>query len=540
MPMNKDLVEFISNDTPKFNPDLANGLIVKHMQVAEDYLDSVCRAVLKDLENIGFYYLGFDRVSPAEEYAEITKGKNNGPRQYNLARTDTYMVKMKFKYLDQTYEKLISLPYVNQAGMIHVFGTNYAITPVLADRVISITPPKIFVRLMSVRLNFEKENYHFLMDGIRQIYPVVKSEVYKAKQNNKSTRKFIPVTPMVFYLFAKYGLTETFKRFMDTDVIYGVYGDDITEEKYPEKDYVICRSVGIKPKGLRVKDYIPCVLAFVIPREKFTQTMKCIMAGLFFILDQFTEEFDVKAIDDTTTWKISLGMVLFNQDVNPGKLIMDIDDHLSSVDQYIDEIMKIKFKRIGMNIEDMYQLFYIIIDKFEDWINSFMNKESELYGKELSILYYVLSDLTKQMVTFSYHVKKKNKFNNIKESDVRDAVRNKLRTDAVNNIRTGHGEINVVNYSGDNMIFGMTQQLIPQEKTSKNRRTEQNINLDDATKRLHTSMAEMRTYNSMAKAAPDGSTKINLHLAVDENGVTHRNPELQPMLEKVQKMIDRS
>ena len=239
MSMNKDLVEFISNDTPKFNPDLANGLIVKHMQVVEDYLDSVCRAVLKDLENIGFYYLGFDRVSPAEEYAEITKGKNNGPRQYNLARTDTYMVKMKFKYLDQTYEKLISLPYVNQAGMIHVFGTNYAITPVLADRVISITPPKIFVRLMSVRLNFEKENYHFLMDGIRQIYPVVKSEVYKAKQNNKSTRKFIPVTPMVFYLFAKYGLTETFKRFMDTDVIYGVYGDDITEEKYPEKDYVI-------------------------------------------------------------------------------------------------------------------------------------------------------------------------------------------------------------------------------------------------------------------------------------------------------------
>lgn len=541
MNMNKDLLAFIQADTPPLNPDLCNGLIVKHMNKAEQYLDEVFRAVLKDLEtSAGIYYLGFERVSPIEEYAEITKGKNNGPRQFNLARTDTYMVRVKFRYQDKIFDKLISLPFVNQAGTIHVFGTNYSITPVLADRIISITPPKIFVRLMSVRLNFEKENYHFLLDGNRNTFSVVKSEVYKTRQVPKSQRKYSTVTPMVFYLLCKYGITGMFKRFMDTDVHVGVYDKEINYHRFPESEYAICRSIGQKPNALKVKDYVPCEVAIAIPRNKITQTTKSLLAGIYFVLDQFTEEFATESLDDPEIWKICLGKVLFPQGTNTGRLTTDINDHLSSVDQYIDGVMKIKFKHIGMPIEDMYQLFFIIIDKFDEWTNNFMNKESELYGKELSILYYVLNDLTMQMVKFCYQIKKKNKFNSIKESDVRDAVRNKIRTDAINNIRTGHGEINVVNYSGDNMVFGITQLLVQQEKTSKNRRTEQNINLDDTTKRLHTSMAEVRTYNSMAKAAPDGSTKLNLHLHVDDDGMTHRNIELQAMLEKVQDMISRS
>ena len=538
--MNKHLIEFIKKDTPPLNPILAEGLAVEHMRHSEEYLDSICRVVLKDLEKTAdIHYLGFERVPPTEEFIELTKGKNNGPRQFNMARTDTYMIKMKFRHRDTLYEKYISMPFVSQAGMMHIYGTNYAVTPVLADKIISVTPPKIFVRLMSVRLNFEKENYHYIANGIRQTYPVVISEVYKNRDKKNKNKKFVPETPMVFYLLCRYGMTGMFKHYLDTDVVYGTYGEDITEDKYPEDRYVICRSLGQKHRKLLVRDYAPCDVAIVIPEEKFTPTMKNIISGCFYILDQFVGEISVDSFDDTDMWIVCLGKVLFNPSVNPGKLLMDINDHLSSVDQYINEIMKVKFKRIHLNIEDMYQLFFVIIDKFEEWHHAYMNKESDLYNKELSVLYYILSDLTKQIVNFCYQIKKKNKNGDIKDNDVKDAFRSKLKTDAYSNITVEHGEVNVVNYSGDNMIFGVTQQLVAQDRTSKKRSRKESVDLGDPTKRLNVSMAEVRTYSGMAKAAPDGSTRLNLHLNVDEEGAVIRNKDLQPMLDDIQKTITR-
>lgn len=554
--MNQDLIDFIQSDTPKLNPLLAESLSYHHMKSTEEYLDSVFRAVLKDLEDsAGFYYLGFERVTPLEEFVETTKGKNNGPRQYNMARTDTYMIKLKFRHQDVEYEKFLSIPFSTIGGLMHVHGTLYSVTPVLADKVISVTPPKIFVRLLSVRLNFEKENYQFIADGIRQTYPVVKSEVYKTK--DKKGKKFVPDTPMVFYLLCQCGVTEMFKRYLDCDVKYGIYTDEknpifldtgelipeeyiINETKYPASDYVICRSSGQKHRKLKVREYVSCDVAVVIPRSKYTETMKCVMAGLYFVLDQFYDEISLDSYDDVNTWRVCLGKVLFNHNVNPGKLLTDVNDHLSSVDQYIDEIMKVKFKRINLHIEDMYQLFFLLIDKFEDWQNQYINKESDLYNKELSVLYYILGDLTRQMVNFNYQIKKKNKGQPIKERDVKDAIRSKIKTDAFQNVKNDHGEVAVVNYSGDNMAFGVTHMLVAQDKTSKRNSRSESVNLEDPTKRLHVSMPEVRTAWGMAKTAPDGSSRLNLHMLIDYEGGIIRNPDMVELLDNVQKELTRN
>ena len=42
--MNPDLIDFIQADTPKINPDIAEGLITKHIQYGEAYLDDIFRA----------------------------------------------------------------------------------------------------------------------------------------------------------------------------------------------------------------------------------------------------------------------------------------------------------------------------------------------------------------------------------------------------------------------------------------------------------------------------------------------------------------
>ena len=81
--------------------------------------------------------------------------------------------------------------------------------------------------------------------------------------------------------------------------------------------------------------------------------------------------------------------------------------------------------------------------------------------------------------------------------------------------------------------------LVAQDKTSKRTARTETINLEDPTKRLHVSMAEVRTHAGMAKAAPDGSTRINLCLNIDNEGGIVRDPRFQPMLDEIQKDLTR-
>lgn len=541
--MNQDLLNFIKDDTPKINPLIANGLVTEHIKRAETYLDEVCRAIFKELEtDTGFRYLGFERLKPFEEYVEITKGRNNKPRQYNLARTDTYLVKFKFAFGDEIFERYLSLPYVGIAGTMRINGTLYHISPVLADRIISVTPPKIFIRLMSVRLIFTKTNHQFLANGKLENYPVVGSEVYKNKEkNNRKT------TPMVFYLLCKYGITEMFKRFLNTDIIYGDM-EDITTDKYPESKYVICNSFGIPPnKKVKSKDYDSSRVAFAIPKDKFTPTMKAVISGMYYILDMFPNEISYQDFNSTDVWRLKLGIFIFGSQFPPKKLRDDVNNHFNSVDRYIDEVMRNKFKKIGMDISDMYQLFFTIIDHFEEWESIHINHESDLYNKELSIIYYLLGDLTKQLVNLGYMLKKRNKDKDLstgsglKESDIKDALRQNFKTSKINQInRVEHGEANMLSYSGDNKYFGITRVLVPQEVATRHPGRTSIFRLDDPTRRLHVSMAEVRTYNGMGKSAPDGSSRINPHLNIDEDGGIIRNPELKEMLDNVQARITRS
>lgn len=74
--MHKDIIDsgfldFIKDNTHELNPSLANGLAYTHGQFIEEYIESVFRAVIKGIPD--FKYLRSEKVSPVEEYQEITK-----------------------------------------------------------------------------------------------------------------------------------------------------------------------------------------------------------------------------------------------------------------------------------------------------------------------------------------------------------------------------------------------------------------------------------------------------------------------------------
>jgi len=63
--------------------------------------------------------------------------------------------------------------------------------------------------------------------------------------------------------------------------------------------------------------------------------------------------------------------------------------------------------------------------------------------------------------------------------------------------------------------------------------------LNDPSKRLHVSVAEVGGYSNLPKSEPSGRSRLNPCVRIDDKGVVIRNPERIEMLDSIQEMIRR-
>ena len=247
--MDDELRALMEELTPKVNPDIVEGLAVKHIPHLEGYVHSVFEGVAKGFPP-GLNYLGCERCTPQEEFLVATR-KQNTKRRYDVARTDLYMMKYKFGFEGKELPpKYVYLPYVSTAGTITIGGSRFVMSPVLSDKVISVGTNSIFVRLLRDKLTFERLPHNVMINEVRETIQVVWSTAYHLPQNAKKMVKTVKCEiALTHYLFAKYGFTETFRRFGGgCKPIVG--GAEINNNAYPTDKWIIIRSTQVKPRGL--------------------------------------------------------------------------------------------------------------------------------------------------------------------------------------------------------------------------------------------------------------------------------------------------
>lgn len=545
--MNPKLIEYIKSQTPQLNPVTANGIVVEHMKEALNYVNSVIEAIAVAFPE-GFTYDGCSYATPMEEYGEITRPRDS-KRTYDLARNDRYMVRFNFSYAGKTYSKLISLPFVGEAGIITVRGTRYVVSPVLSDKIISVDQNgKIFLRLLRSKLNFDRMPRYYFANGIRETIQVVKSSIYNHSIKGKTSKPVIKAeTILVFYLLCKFGLADMFKTYTGVESIVideNQYEspDDIYKD-YPKNKWVVCRSMGVKPDTFKARmDYFPTNVALAIPINQYkSNAVKSLIAGFFYVADHFPHYINTTNVDDVNVWRVALGQVLWSSDISHGRLLHDINEHINGLDQYIDNVMVRKFASIGMPVKDIWELFYIIIERYNDWLFNSINNVSSLYDKEITILNFFFFDITTMFVKFFFKIIKASaSTDGLTDSKIRNAINSTLFTDdIITKLVSKHGELSVVDSASDNRIFKVTQVIVPQDKTNKGMKTNDKPSLDDRRRFVDVSTAEVCTYTSMTKAEPTGWTRLNMHLEIAPNGSIIRHEDLRPMLDAIQAELRR-
>ena len=545
--MHPDLVKFVDDNSAKINMDLANGLARIHMRDTCAYVHAVLRSAAHGFP-AGLTYEGYRICDPIEEYRaslkprnkkrkvkSATGAKNSGGKTYDTSRTDFFLIEISFKFNGKDLMKRqVWLPFVGQGGSIYISGTKWYISPVLADRVISVGVEQIFVRLLRDRLTFSRLGAWYKRNGVVGRADLVHSRIYHKSKDKDKQATNNAFTSMVHYLFCKYGFAGAMEKYVGITPVVG-YNLDKTLDP---KEYDVYTSQGIPPKGMtRRKKFIdwkmPDIQVGIKKTDDFTKAIPFV-SGLFYVADFFPRQITPELVNHAEGWIAPMGYMLFSENNNRGKIEEAVRKHLGSLDDYADSMVIDNMAAIGLKIDDIYDFFAIIASEFSPWISNNQDKVNSLYNKELSVLPFVLFDFVKAVFNLFFALKA-NSRKDLTERDIEKHMKENLKPGVCYQLSKSHGEVTSISYSGDNMAFKATATLTPQTATSKMvKKAGDRGTANDPAKRIHPSLAECAAISSMTKADPTGQSKTNHYMQLDD---TRTQIKRHPQFIEMQDMI---
>ena len=542
--MKRQFAELLEDNTPKANPTIMEGLATRVIPYIQQFIDSNFRSISRSFPK-GLRYIGCERCSTEEEFTVATKSKSN-KKTYELSESSMFLVKYKFSYFDQDLDPVyLYVPFVQDAGLLYLRGSLSHISPVLTDKIISPDKSNLFVRLIKVKLIFERTNHTYVRDGKNDYVFVTYSDIYKPSKSDKSKNSSKANTTVLHYLFCKYGFTETFKRYLGFVPVVGE--DEINISNYPEKDWVICKSTGIIPEkySSNSKFYQPSKIRVAVPRVKWNSEVQNIIGNFFYIVD-FFPSIKVDWLDSTSRWMYLMGCIIFSPEQGVSRLNERIEEHMNSLDNYLDDIVKEKIVELGYSIETFYDLIFIVLRDFDKFINVLSKNKNNLYERNFEILYYIIMPLIKNFVKMYYEINKKiNKKGGDKPLDFKSmnkTIGKFFKMNALISINHNNKCVTNVNYSGDNKYPKLTAICGVQQSSDTNGSTRgsKSRGAPNSSKHLHVSAIEIGSLLGLSKSNPAPAYRTNMFVNVSiPDGKIIRNEETRALLDSVQEDFGR-
>jgi len=557
--MDPSLRAFIREDYPAFNKKVVDGFAVSEIPKSENFIKMLFDSI-KDTFPPGLRFLRDRRCTPMEEYREATKrhnqksAKNSQRSQFDIAKSNVYMMKYEFEYNGTALKpRYLYLPWVDDGGFIRISDSLYTISPVLADRVISVMRKTIFVRLIKTRFNVNRISQHFRIDDVETFAHVVWSKIHQKKivRDKNDAESVVAESTLAHYLFCKYGVLETFRQFAGTEVVFGDE-ENITTEKYPRDQWHIARTSRSEhnghPNGRRNDSYRPTKIRIAIRRGTENTMAHNLIGAFYYLADRFPDRvahlqnFVVRQDEERLNheklmWTLILGHLVAPAS-GPGKVIKEMESHMRSLDEYIDPIVKHQLNNIGYSVDNVYQLFARLIQDFDPLLLANRSKLSSMYDKELNILQFVLFEISKSIMELGFQMLKLCEETNLTADKLNHVFGNKIRTGAIFHIYKSSGAVSANSYPGDNKVFKITTLLVPQQHTNKGGRKKGGLQLRDPINQLHISVVEVGGYANLPKSQPSGHFRINPFVGLTLDNVIQRHDAFTQIYDDAQRKIE--
>ena len=528
--MDPILSALMAEDAPKLNPLLADGLAVSESKRVMEYIRQRWKAVAADFPP-GLRFIDVARCTPEDEFRELSKF--NSKYVYETAPSNMFMVRFKFELNGEPFDWPCILPYVNADCTMYISGSRYVVSPVLSDRVISTGNNFVFIKLERTRLKIFRKSHFFDRDGEVEEAQIAHSFIYNPQKKERPS--VTGNTTLPHYLFCKYGFSEAFQRVCGFIPVIGD-SDMLNLSTMPAEDWILCSPRQQKIHGIK-NTYTDKPIVIAVPRNRYNQLVRAMIGGFYYVVDRFPGRVKYDWVDDKDLWLRLMGHLLLSSENGEGAMLNKMQKHLVSLDEYVDEIMRRKFKDIGHPVENIYELFAILLRDINNMLSLESDDALSMYGKELQVLYYLLGPIREGINTFYF------KLNNASPDQlnirtITSLLKAHLSRRCIFNITNSNNQISTVNYPGDCKAFRMTTLLVPQANSTKGKNNSGSI-ASDPSKRFHVSVLECGSHLNVPKSDPSGRARLALFAKVDADNVLLPSPEFEEVRQQVQTLIKR-
>lgn len=522
--------------TPPMNRQVMEGLAVSAMKNVEEFFDAHIRSVCSGLPSC-LRYDGYERCTTQEEYEEVTKIRGSR-RNYNLAPSTIYLAKYYLVFTDSMGKehrivRYIYLPYVIDAGIFISSGNKYHIVPVLSDKVFTPGNDSIFVRLIQDRIHIFRTYHTAKFNGDRKAQYVAWAKIYRNQMTSGIPQTTKAKTSLIHYLFCNYGFTETFKRYAKAVPIVG--GTEITRKNYPEDEWIICESTGVKPTTCIDREYFRTDIRLAVRKKDWSPNMEALIIGFYYVVDHFPYRFrpSLADLDDTSLWMILLGNILFSGKLGENKLYATISEHIESLTGYLDTSVKVKLAESGVYLDNYYDLLNFIQMNFDEMLCRNEKEGLCVYGKNLEVLYFVMYELISDFVTLKFKLTKIANKRQLTLKDVTENLHRQVKMGTVFRLTSDKYVTEAINYSGDHMYPKITAIIAEQENRQGAQRTTSERVMPGPRHWLDLSMVTTGSVLNMPKSNPTPIARVNPWITLDpKTGTVLPNPKFDELIER--------
>ena len=355
---------------------------------------------------------------------------------------------------------------------------------------------------------YRSASYTFKTDK-GKIYKEVVNQV-KIHQGRKGRGKNACMVPMILYHLV-------YHRFDECMLYYGFEPDEIQiVQKYsPEKEYSYIKIV--EDIYLRVKDI---ALNDMYKRRVIASYLTCLAEWSHFNYRDLISS-------NLMYYRVVLGRYTYSQirGTDPNKAVMYADNackHLATTDTILDEPAKVQLRKIGINVENIYDFLHVAFYKMDEWLVNY--SPCDLYDKKIGSLDSIMSPLI-------YSINKKlfvlvnAKDAELKLNTVRSAI--KKCSQMENWITTNPAFRANPSFCNDNQLITITGKRfrsLENVETAGSRANKKTKVMTNSLLKAHPSHLVVESIVALPESSPVVSGDINLFLVIDDNGQIIKPP----------------
>lgn len=465
--MSSLFAEYVEGVTPRTNELLMEGLSYNMCKHTENYMDNFIRYNVQNSQT-HLTYVGCKKATPQEEF-QFLVGKK-AKKVFDISPSDVYMMKYYFEYNGVPLpETVVFLPHIRRGNLMFISGARYLVSPVLADKVISVGNNIIFVDVLTAKYNFEYLNFNICVNGeIEGVYVVFAIIYRNAVSKGKPISTAKPIT--LHYLLAYYGYHETMKRLLGfvPELV------DITQlDKRDISEYVIVESTGNKPRSYidKFNEFRKSNLVMLVPKDKWNIQVKDIAGSFFYIVDNFVTKVDITTYENADSYKIILGQLIkASGDELIGMIRNTIKTHFNSIEKRFNPEIISKLETTGYQIHNVFDMMELIILNMRNWTLQVPDASyiynNKTYETQLFYLKPVISQFVKFILALSKdELKMPDRLLSIEE--VKKVLNSNVSPKRIFNIRKQDNKaaafVTSVENVTDNIYNNMTATVVEQE-----------------------------------------------------------------------------